>query len=189
VAQFATAEDLVDWMGQDVPQSRADLLLQLASSAVVNAAGVPIVETTETITVDGNGASSMVLPSYPVTNVDQVKVDDDALDADGYTWSRTGELRRRGGRVWPARLRAIEVTYTHGYVVPGEGVDPADVTMPDEIQLVTLQAAARAVANPARFNSFGDPVAGNVGFGGGGDGARVIDLVRGEIDLVTRALR
>ncbi len=174
---FATPAELQFFIGADVPTDRAWMMLTLASGAIVATAGVPIAQIDDDeVTIDGNGAPSVLLPSWPVTDVTDVKVAGEALAADDYSWSRAGELRRTHGR-WPARLRAIEVTYTHGYA-----------EVPDEIKAVTLQVAARGISNPQALNTFGD---GQVtsGYGGGGTGVQVLTLYRHEEDLVRLALR
>lgn len=188
--QFASAFELSAFIDAEVSEQRAELILTMASSAVATAAGVPIGRVEDdTVTLDGNGAPSLLLPAWPVVAVATVAVDGDQLADGSWSWSRTGELRRHGG-VWPSRLRAVDVTYTHGYVLPGDGTDPDDVDLPSDIKGVTLQVAARAALNPGRLNSFTAGGGGDAaGFGGGGSGVQVLELYRSEQDLVRRALR
>lgn len=86
----------------------------------------------DTITLDGTGTRSLVLPAAPVHTVSRVAVH--GTDITNYQWSQMGLLRRVDD-VWPDDLGAVEVTYTHGW-------DP----IPEEIQDVVLNAAEIARA-------------------------------------------
>lgn len=70
---------------------------------------------TETLVIDGSGASRLVLPTLRVESIDALTVGGVAVaDPD---WSATGILYGR----FPDRPRSVEVTLTHGYdVVPLE---------------------------------------------------------------------
>ena len=177
---FAPLEDLADLIGTTtVPPERAQLILDMATAAVINAAEVPIVQVVDDEAVlDGNGSDRILLPNWPVTAVTAVTVDGTVLDPDLWRWSRHGELRRPGGR-WPSLPRAVTVTYTHGY--------PPD-QIPAELAAVVLQVAARTVSNPQRLNSFGDGQV-TAGYGGGGTGVQVIELYPSEVHMVHRAIR
>jgi len=185
VTTFATLQDLAELdhiaelIGTTVPPERAQLILTMATSAVINAAEVPIIQVVDDqAVVDGNGSDRLLLPNWPVTAVTDVTVDGTVLDPDQWRWSRYGELRRTGGR-WPLLPRAVTVTYTHGY--PPEEI-------PAELVSVVLQVAARTVSNPQRLNSFGDGQV-TAGYGGGGTGVQVIELYASEVAMVHRALR
>lgn len=69
---------------------------------------------TETLTLDGTGTGTVLLPSRRVVGVASVKVDGVELEEDAYEWSADGLLRRRRGR-WPHRYRSLEVTLEHGF--------------------------------------------------------------------------
>ncbi|MBV7412296.1 hypothetical protein KRX56_06085 [Dermabacteraceae bacterium TAE3-ERU27] len=69
---------------------------------------------TETLTLDGNGTDTILLPSRQVCDIHTVTVNGQALSADCYEWSAAGMLRRIGG-VWPERFRCLEVTLRHGF--------------------------------------------------------------------------
>lgn len=113
---LATIADLEAVLHQDIADNDPYALaaLEQASAVVENYLGQPVelVEDDE-IVLDGSGTKVLLLPAFPVTEVTSVLVDGDALDGDDYEWSKTGELRRRGS--WPAALRSVEVTYSHGY--------------------------------------------------------------------------
>lgn len=123
---------------------RAELVLDMASAAVRAAAkslDATIDGASETVTLDANGTTKLVLPSWPVTAVASVAVEGATLPATEYEWSRVGLLSRISG-VWPTKLASVAVTYTHGYASL-----PANVA--DALKSVTLAVAARAWSNPA----------------------------------------
>lgn len=175
---FATVQELEDFTDATFTVQRAELALQLASSAVENAAKasratIAQVENDERL-IDGSGTAVVNLPTWPVAAVTAVELDGTAVT--GFSWSRNGVLERDSG-VWTSGRRNLKVTATYGFA-----------EVPTEIKAVTLQAASRAVLNPARLNSFSDGQV-SVGFGGGGTGTQVLDLLAGERDMVLRALR
>lgn len=166
---FATAADLSLWVGYDVPADRAGLVLEMAEASVVTAAGVPIAAATGAeATLDGNGAAVLLLPFWPVTAVTTVTVDETAIP--DYTWTRAGELRRTAG--W-ARGAVVVVTYDHGF---------SDTEIPPTIKTVTLEVAARGLANPQSFRAFQTDGT-NAQFS-----SDVLDLTVSERDRVLRAL-
>ncbi|MFD6432822.1 hypothetical protein [Streptomyces venezuelae] len=92
--------------------------LDVASAAVREAAGVPISQTTSTITLEGGTSPYLQLPGPPVTAVAAVTVDGQAVT----DWKlRSGSLYRPCGWGWDAE---VSVTYTHGLpTVPADLVD------------------------------------------------------------------
>ncbi|MEU1805841.1 hypothetical protein [Streptomyces sp. NPDC019937] len=95
--------------------------LDVASTAVREAAGVPISQTTSTVTLEGPAAQWLDLPGPPVTAVVAVYVDGE-LVAD---WRlRSGRLWRAGGWTGSDGPSEVEVTYIHGLpTVPADIVD------------------------------------------------------------------
>lgn len=69
---------------------------------------------TETLTLDGTGTGTLLLPSRRVVDVTSVKVDGVELEDTAYEWSADGLLRRRRGR-WPGRYRSLVVDLEHGF--------------------------------------------------------------------------
>lgn len=113
---LADPEDLAAWLG--VPATDPKLLQALAAASsrfrgavrhyVSFVAG-------DTVTLDGNGKESLLLPAAPVTAVTSVVLDGEPLTyGTDYEWSQDGFLRRVGG-YWPNRLRCVEVVWSHGY--------------------------------------------------------------------------
>src|SRR5699024_5373736 len=74
--------------------------------------GAPIEE--DTITLDGMGTSTLLLPSRLVVDVTSVKIRGEELPDSSYEWSAIGALRRLGG-VWPDAYRSVELTLRHGF--------------------------------------------------------------------------
>ncbi|MFE3382899.1 hypothetical protein, partial [Streptomyces anulatus] len=95
--------------------------LEVASSAVRDAAGCPISQTTSTVVLEGEADARLRLPGPPVTAVATVLLDGAAVT----------DWRLTGGRLWRAAGWAgasgpseVTVTYTHGLpTVPADIVD------------------------------------------------------------------
>lgn len=116
-------------------ETLAGVYLDVASTAVREAAGAPISETTSTVTLEGDASQWLSLPGPPVQSVQAVAVDGRALTLSDY--------RLRSGRLWLARgwsyryePSEVTVTYTHG--LPDV---PADI-----VDLVCRIAAATLIA-------------------------------------------
>lgn len=124
---LADVGDLIAALPDGGDEARAEAKVREASARFRAEVRHPVsrVEGDE-VTLDGDGSRTLLLPAAPVEDVASVEVDDVAVDVD---WSTAGVLRRRVGR-WPDRLRAVKVTYTHGY-------DP----VPDEIAEAVLAMA------------------------------------------------
>jgi hypothetical protein len=139
---LANVEDLETFLGTsftDAQLDRAELVLEAASGLFVTYAdGQVIEEVEETVRLDGNGTQVLLLPQLPVTAVESVEVDGEALtEDDHFRWSEKGILQRVCGR-WPDLLGVVSVTYTHGYP-----------EVPQDVKLAVLRAAARTMRNPA----------------------------------------
>lgn len=91
------------------PTDVHDVMLAVASSLVRAAAGSPILETTSTVELVALDESQwLILPGQPVTEVSEVIVDGDTLDADEY--------KLAAGRLW-------------GVVPWGDGCEPVEVVV------------------------------------------------------------
>lgn len=108
--------------------------LDTASAAVREAAGVPISEATSTVVLEGETDVRLRLPGPPVTSVDAVAVEGDAVE--DYRPLADAIWRRRGWRPVPWEPSEVEVTYTHGLPTV-----PADI-----VDLVSRMAATALVA-------------------------------------------
>lgn len=67
----------------------------------------------ETLTLDGSGATVQPLPTLHMTALSSVSVDEQAVDTASVEWSEAGLLRR--DVAWTSRLRGVVVELTHGY--------------------------------------------------------------------------
>lgn len=128
LADLATSADL-SARGVDVTDT--DLvaaMLAAASAAVREAAGSAISEQTSTVTLEAPEGRYLALPSLPVTEVDTVEIDGEAVT----DWTLvSGSLWRSCG--WTQCEPAlVEVTFTHGLAEV-----PADI-----VNLVCMFAAA-----------------------------------------------
>lgn len=110
----------------------AERAILVASAAIRDAAGVAISEETSTVVIPATTGTLLGLPG-PVTDVDSVLFDGDALSSDYYEVLSNG-LWRRGG--WGCDPVPVTVTYTHGLAV-----------VPDDIVDLTCQLAAAWLAH------------------------------------------
>lgn len=164
VPPFGTVDQMSSYLRIDI--NPGDVIAQLA----LGAATVMIQNYTdqvlayvasETVTLDGTGNDTMLLPELPVLDVSAVVVDSDtshALALNGpsflsgadYGWVGGMDgllIRRRGQNVsyqgmfdarfglWPGRRQSVQVTYSHGWS-----------SIPADLQLLTAIIASRAFA-------------------------------------------
>lgn len=146
---FATPEELARWLslpdftGDDA--TRAQLLLDGATGVIVTEADQELGQSTQTVTLDGTGTDTLVLPRWPVISVASVVEDGDTLtegeDEDYTTRLGEGLLIREDDDVWDADHR-VKVEFSAGYA-----------TIPDALKRVTLEMAARSWRNPVGLTS------------------------------------
>lgn len=79
-------------------------------------------------TYNGHAQDVLYLNQYPVTDVAEVLIDDEEVDADDYTVETEGIYYEDG---WPKGRRNISVTYTAGYT-----------TMPADLHMAVTRLAA-----------------------------------------------
>ncbi|MEU9972344.1 hypothetical protein [Streptomyces sp. NPDC051014] len=129
--------------------AQAEFFIDLAGACIEEATGQPLEQSTDTVLLDGTGASKLVLPRWPVTAVSAVTIlNDDADDepltegADhDYTWSAAGNLTRRNG-CWPEGDRNISAEVTAGFT-----------TIPPSLTRVALRLCVAPWANPNNLAS------------------------------------
>jgi hypothetical protein len=128
---LAAPEELAASLGVPAEDPKLLWALNAASRRFRGAVRHPVSRVIDdSITLDGNGLESVLLPAAPVVSVGSVQLDGAALTAGtDCDWSADGFLRRIGG-CWPDRLRCIQVTYSHGF-------DP----VPEDIQEVVIDQA------------------------------------------------
>lgn len=112
----------------------------------------------DTLTLDGSGSSTMVLPSLHVTALTSLTVDGVSVDADTYDWSESGILRLRCG--WfGTRFRSVVIELIHGFDY-----------LPDDVQAVIDRISARATDDVGALARVGQVqyAVGSIGVGVGG---------------------
>lgn len=120
LAALATTADCTA-RGLIIAPEESDVMgtyLQVASAALREAAGVPISQTTSTLTLEASSSPYLQLPGPPVTAVTTVSIDGQPVTG----WKLRGaSLYRAAG--WGCDAD-VEVSYTHGLPeVPADLVD------------------------------------------------------------------
>lgn len=131
----------------------ANLILAGVTGAIQRAARQQIqLVTDDTVELRGVWNQDLKLPQRPVLDVSAVTLRDPAgislalISTRDYVWNRFGDLQRIGfiARIprpiegyWGGPAATVTVTYTHGFA-----------TIPDDIQAICLNAAARAFYAP-----------------------------------------
>lgn len=144
---LASAEDLATYLNQDVPTAQSEMVLELASEAVRQAAGqqIDFARTTAVLPVHDN---SVFLPQRPVV----VDADNPVVVA-GYAAGQWRFIPERS-MLWLWKLPAINVdtwrtptsatvTYSHGFTA-----------VPETLRAIVLAAAGRHIGNPEGFASY-----------------------------------
>lgn len=141
---FITTTDMSDYLGRDVTDDPGALIaLDAACDTVRTFAERDFNRTTGTVTLDGTGTDSLLLPQLPVNSAGTVSVDGTAVT--DYTLNSNGILFRGSvsaegaaytASKWPEGRQNIVVTYDYGY-------DPAD--LPRDVRMVALSLASRLV--------------------------------------------
>ena len=123
-------------VGAPVRSRKVHDAIRRASARFRSAVGHPVTRFAETVRVDGTGTRALLVPSTPVLEVARVAVLEigswrELVDGADYEWSDSGALRRLRA-CWPGNLRAVEITYSHGY-------DP----VPEDVADAVLEQAAQ----------------------------------------------
>lgn len=99
----------------------------------------------DVVVLDGNGRESVLLPVWPTRSVAEVLLDGiELVEGTDYSWSAAGILRRLGCRLWPDRLRCLQVTYSHGW---------PDDEIPEDILEAVLERAQASFTIPVGVQS------------------------------------
>lgn len=136
---LASPDELNVHLQREVEPDRAALALQLASGAVRAYCGWDLSRQNDTLLGVGQGTIVVTLPTLWLEHVEEIRIDGEVLDLDPVkvTWTRRGQIIRTGG--WAVNMD-VEVDCVHGF-------DPT----PDLLKLVTLEQAARSLANPQQL--------------------------------------
>lgn len=131
-----------DWIAQ------ADLLLQMISADIEDAAGVRIEASRRTVLLAGTWARDLELPGGVIRDVHAVTVNGVALEAAGWTWNDRRLLRRGAtfggianaddpaGLSWGGPATTIAVELSDGLTV-----------VPEIVRALTFRIAARTFGN------------------------------------------
>lgn len=114
------------------------LLIDLAFASVQNEARQRVRPVDgDVVTLEAAPSRVLWLPERPVRAVTNVAVEDVAIPATDYRWNARGRLERKSGLWIDTAGTAVTVTYDHGFA-----------TIPNDIRMAALQAAARTYVNP-----------------------------------------
>lgn len=148
--QLATPEELASLLQQDLDASTANLVLNVATASVQEAAGnqriLQVIGDTANLT--GLTDSWLDLPQIPVTVVTSVTLDGEVLTA-GSPGDAGSTYRLRGSRLWRGcgwqtyvgEPSDVVVVNTHGYATGSQGLELA--------RGATLSIAKGMYANPS----------------------------------------
>lgn len=143
-----TTQDLTDYLGRDVTSDDgASFAVDAANQIVKTLTEQDFEEGTTTVTLDGRGTDTLLLPQRPVTNVGTVEINGVADTSFTYTseghlirtsedeptfstWSGTGESIA----YWPSGRQNVSVTYDHG-----------GTAVPQDVRMVALMIAHRMI--------------------------------------------
>lgn len=139
-----TATDLSDYLGRDVTSDAGAIIaLDAACDMCRDIAEQRFNGDTETVTLDGTGTDSLLLPQLPVSAAGTVLVDGTAVT--DYTLNNNGILFRGSvsaegaaytASTWPAGRQNVVVTYDYGY---------ATADLPRSVRMVALALASRLI--------------------------------------------
>lgn len=133
-------DDLGAYLRKDLTGDNLGVIaLDAASQIVRGYTGLTINPVaSETVTLNGNGATTMLLDNPPVSGVDSVEVDGVALvEGTDFEWTTAGILYRLDGYTWTSGVKNVEVVYDHGWPTTGDNAIPSD------LRFIALQVAAR----------------------------------------------
>ena len=192
---FVSLEEFGTYLRKDVTGDElAALALDAACQTVRSYLDRQINSAESTVAIDGSGTDTVLLPEWPVSAVEAVSVDGEALaetDDDGednWRLGTAGMLHRVGRlRIWPAGRGNIEVTYTHGF----GGADPAydEDDVPADIRLVAMLVAKRVYAGAGATATLKQETIGNYSYTLGDAEATTGGLTDGEMRALSRYRR
>ena len=146
---FIDVDDLSAYLGRDVGDDDGAVICVDSACSMVQTLTEQDFEaaTTDTVTLDGTGTDTLLLPHVPVSAAGTVVVNGVDLLPTDYGVSEDGRLTRTGGTAvwstwgqlsapsayWPQGRANVTVTYEHGYA--------ADV--PADVRMVALAIANR----------------------------------------------
>lgn len=138
MAPLATPAELASYLQQDLDASTANLVLDVASAELEEAADTKFASTEATLVAEGCGQTVIVIPYHPVIAVSQVRIDGVVVSSSDY--SLVGQNLYRltgwGGRTWHPQKVEVDLTYGH-------------TDVPDDVKGAVLEMAAAGYGNPS----------------------------------------
>lgn len=151
MAELISKADLVQYGADiDLDAPRVEMMIQIASEAVIEAAGSPIAQTRSVVDIPAMPSRVLRLPGLPVTEVHSVSIG--GLAVTGWTRITAGLYLPRGWSTYG--IETVTVDYTHG--LPFVPADIKDLVARMTIAgLLAAQDGADALAlNNGRLSSF-----------------------------------
>ena len=137
MTDFLTITEVGDYIGRDLSaDDGAVLAVSMACDTVRALTEQDFTPTVgETVTLDGTGTDTLLLPQVPVTAAGTVTMDGTLIDTGDYAATANGHLVRTDGTAWSIGRQNIDITYDYGYAG----------TVPDDVKMVALSIAYRPV--------------------------------------------
>ena len=137
------------------------LLINKASSWVENLTGRHLGLNSYVQKYDADGQQELVTIEYPIVNVEYIKEDGNIVNPSLYDYAQTGNIgviyrddgwlragyRRGLAYDIVASKRAIEVSYTAGYVLPKDATPENPQTLPAELEGLVWEIVSQAYTN------------------------------------------
>lgn len=123
---IASTEAFAEYRGvaHDPADVHAIRTLEVASDLVRAEIDLDVdAATDDSLTLDGSGLDTLILPELPVSDIASVTLDDVELVVDDeYRLGAGGILYRTDDDVWTLGRGNVEVVYSHGWDTPPEGL-------------------------------------------------------------------
>jgi hypothetical protein len=159
---FVSQADLTDYLGRDVTSDNGALMaLDAACDAIRDITEQDFNSATSTVSLDGTGTDTLLLPQRPVIAAGTVLVDGGTVTdyvpptPDGFLYRGTatsGGCYGWSRPLWPRGRQNVRVTYDHGYTVAGTVNN-----IPRSVRMVALMIASRLVVQGvAQSETVGD---------------------------------
>ena len=156
---FITVQDLTDILGRDCSSDNgAVMAIDAACDSIRDITEQDFNFATSTVSLDGTGTDSLLLPQRPVTNAGTVLVNGGTITdyipptPDGFLYRGTAIAGPWQRPIWPLGRQNVQVTYDHGYLIAGTVNN-----VPRSIRMVALMIAQRLVVQGvAQSETVGD---------------------------------
>ncbi len=149
----------------DISDERTDeiitMLINKASSWVERQIGRHLAKQSYRHWYGADGHQELVMIEYPIISVEYIKEKGRLVNPDCYDYTQTGEIGviyrdegwlksgYRGGLAYDiiAPKRAIEVSYTAGYVLPKDATDEDPQTLPADLEGLVWEMVSQTYTN------------------------------------------